>query len=179
MKKRLKVARAFLGTWPLLLLLPAVLHADGGTIRFAGQVGVYRVTVFTAPTPVRAGPVDVSVLVQDPETGAPLPKVRVVVRLTPAGQGRQRHEQAAPSAAATNKLFQATAVELTTAGRWHLEVMLVGAHGTATAPLDLEVADPLPRWLEMLPWIAWPIVPIVLYGLHQVLSRTSRRLGAA
>ncbi len=165
------MARAFLGTWPALLLLPAVLHADGGAVRFAGQVGAYRVTVFTVPTPLRAGPVDVSVLVQNPDTGDLLPDASVLVRLTPAGQDGPALEQPATHAAATNKLFQAAVVDLPAAGRWHLEVVINGTRGPAAAPLELDVAGPLPRWLEMLPWIAWPVVPIVLYGLHQVLGR--------
>jgi hypothetical protein len=176
---RLNMARAFLGAWTAFLLLPALLHADGGTVRFAGQVGGYRVSVFTAPTPLRAGPVDISVLVQDPDTGDPLQDTWILVRLTPIDPDGPSIEQRATSAAATNKLFQAALIDLPAAGRWHLEIVIKGTHGTATAPLELEVAEPLPRWVEMIPWIAWPIVPIVLYGLHQVLSRPGRRRGAA
>ena len=178
-KEGLRMARAFLGIWPALLLLPAVLHADGGTVRFAGQVGAYRVTVFIAPTPLRAGPVDISVLVQDPDTGGPLQGIRILVRLTPIDLDSPPIEQAATSAVATNKLFQAVVLDLPTAGRWHLEVVTKGTHGTATASVELEATEPLPRWRETILWIAWPVVPIVLYGLHQVLRRPGRRLGAA
>ena len=56
-----------LGTW----CAPAI--ADGGSMRLSGKKGGYQITVFTAPTPFRAGPVDISVLVQDASTGDPMP----------------------------------------------------------------------------------------------------------
>ena len=43
--------------------------ADGGSMRSVRKKGGYQITVFTAPTPFRAGPVDISVLVQDASTG--------------------------------------------------------------------------------------------------------------
>ena len=56
------------------------LRADGGTIRLSEQKGNYRITVFTAPTPLRAGPVDISVLVQEAATGEPAPGVQVTIK---------------------------------------------------------------------------------------------------
>ncbi|HEV3259998.1 MAG TPA: hypothetical protein VG013_24230, partial [Gemmataceae bacterium] len=52
----------------LLSLLPSMAMADGGAIRLSEQKGDYQITVFTAPTPLRAGPVDVSVLIQNAAT---------------------------------------------------------------------------------------------------------------
>ena len=67
---------------PLLLLSafaiqPSDLLADGGTVRLSQRQGGYRITVFTAPTPFRAGPVDISVLVQDAATGQPVPEAHI------------------------------------------------------------------------------------------------------
>src|SRR5947207_4622353 len=42
-----------------LFLSPAVAAADGGTIRLSEQKGNYRITVFTSPTLLRAGPLDI------------------------------------------------------------------------------------------------------------------------
>jgi hypothetical protein len=165
------MARALGGVCLTLLLLPAGLHADGGAVRFAGRVGAYRVTVFTAPTPLRAGPVDVSVLVLDADTGEPAPEVPVRVRLTPAGPEGAPIEQEATPQAATNKLFRSALVDLPAAGAWRLNVAVGGA---AAARVELEAAKRLPRWWEMLPWIAWPAAPVVLYALHQVLGRPGR-----
>src|SRR5437588_9252437 len=95
---------------PLFLcccLLPTVARADGGTVCLSERAGGYQVTVFTAPTPFRAGPVDISVLVQDAAGGEPVADVSVEVALTPAGPGEEVLRSAATRAAATNKLFHA------------------------------------------------------------------------
>ena len=65
---------------------PAVARADGGELRYSGVKGGYRVAVFTAPVPPRAGSVDVSVLVQDAATGWARPDVPVVLSVHPAGR---------------------------------------------------------------------------------------------
>ncbi|HEX4150166.1 MAG TPA: hypothetical protein VHY20_14310, partial [Pirellulales bacterium] len=43
--------------------------ADGGTLRMVQETGGYRITVYTAPAVIRVGPIDISVLVQEAETG--------------------------------------------------------------------------------------------------------------
>ena len=106
----------FLGTWCTQA------GADGGTIRLSSQQSGYQITVFTAPTPFRAGPVDISVLVQDSSTGEPMTAARVTVRISKPGQ--LALEYPATTAAATNKLFQAAQFELPEPGRWDLQVRL-------------------------------------------------------
>src|SRR5262249_156491 len=64
----------------LITVSPGHARADGGTVRLSQRAGGYQVTVFTEPTPLRAGPVDVSVLVQDAATGQALPGAQVTVR---------------------------------------------------------------------------------------------------
>ena len=64
----------------------APVDADGGLVRLSVTQGGYRITVFTSPTPLRAGPVDISVLVQDAVTGEGLPEAQVSVRLSTGGQ---------------------------------------------------------------------------------------------
>ena len=56
----------------LLLLVPHLAFADGGAILTRQTINDLDVTVFAAPLPLRAGPVDVSVLVQDAKTTKPL-----------------------------------------------------------------------------------------------------------
>jgi hypothetical protein len=152
-----------LGTW----CAPA--GADGGSLRLSGKVGGYRIAVFTTPTPFRTGPVDISVLVQDSLTGGPLPHARVTVRMTKPGQ--LALEYPATPEAATNKLFRAAQFELPEPGRWEMRVQVDGPHGPAVLGGEVEAAEPLPRWQEMWPWIGWPVLAIVLFGIHQVLQR--------
>src|SRR5262249_9718887 len=70
----------FVATW----CAPAL--ADGGSVLLSQKTGDYRITVFGSPSPFRAGPVDISVLVQDAITGQPLPQARVTVRMAKIGE---------------------------------------------------------------------------------------------
>jgi hypothetical protein len=156
----------FLGTW----CAPAC--GDGGTIRMSEKRGGYLITVFSAPAPFRAGPVDISVLVQDALTGEPVPDAHVTVRVSKPGQPAMDYP--ATREAATNKLLHAAQFELPEPGGWQLEVQVEGVDGAAVIGGELEAAAPLPRWRELWPWIGWPALAIGLFGIHQALTR--RRL---
>jgi hypothetical protein len=166
----------------LLLLTTLSAHAasfaraDGGTVRLREQAGAYQVTVFTSPTPLRAGPVDVSVLVQDTATGEYVREARVTVRLRAYETGHVL-EYAATVEAATNKLFHAAVFQLPEAGRWDVEVAVEGPHGPALVQFGAAADEPGPRWLEMWPWFAWPALVVALFAVHQLLVR--RRLPSA
>jgi hypothetical protein len=138
-------------------------------LRQSQRQGGYRITVFTEPTPFRAGPVDVSVLVQDARTGQPVPQVRVTVRAVPRGQAGKAIVQPATVEAATNKLFRAARFNLPEPGWWEIEVSVEGERGPASASFEVEAAEALPRWLALWPWLAWPVLAILLFGIHQVL----------
>ena len=154
------------------LFFPATrLRADGGAVRLREQAGAYHVTVFTAPTPVRAGPVDVSVLVLDAATGEYVPEARVTVRQTARVTGEVL-EYPATMEAATNGLFRAAVFELPEGGWWDVEVIVEGPHGQARLRFGLEVDEALPRWLELWPWFTWPALAVALFGLHRVLVRS-------
>src|SRR5262249_58128830 len=101
----------------LLLLSSLIPHpsslarADGGAVRLCERAAGYQITVFTSPTPLRAGPVDVSVLVQDAATGECMPEARVTVCWKVPGAGRMLEYQATTEAA-TNKLLRAAEFQL-------------------------------------------------------------------
>ncbi len=158
-----------------LILCPASLAiADGGAIRLRERAGNYQITVFTSPTPFRAGPVDVSVLVQDAASGDLAPESQVTIRLI--GQGAdQTLEYQATTNSATNKLFKAAVFRLPAAGRWDVEVVVDGPRGLASVRFDVDAAEELPRWLEMWPWFTWPAFVVALFSIHQVLARRKSR----
>jgi hypothetical protein len=155
-----------------LLLTPALARGDGGVVRASASAEPYRMTVFTSPTPLRAGVIDLSVLVQD-TTGKPVPDARVLLHVRPAeaGEGGTTHE--ATREAATNKLYQAAPVELR-AGSWEVVVDVSGEKGTGSLQFDMEVGEALPAWTEMAFWIALPLVPIILFVMVQTSLRRSR-----
>jgi hypothetical protein len=162
----LSVGWFVLGTWCAPIL------ADGGLLRWSEAKGGYRITVFTSPTPFRAGAVDISVLVQEPSTGNPMKPVIVTVRMTKPG--RLPLEYRATNQAATNKLFQAAQFELPGPGRWGLQVDVQGSKGRVVIGGELDAAEPLPRWRSLWPWISWPALAIAFFAVHQFLTRRTR-----
>jgi hypothetical protein len=149
-------------------------------VRLSQRQGGYQITVFTAPTPFRAGPVDVSVLVQDAATGEALPQAQVTVWAGPRGRRGAAVSCAATSEAATNKLLHAALFELPGPGWWEVEVIVQGPRGSGQVRFAVEAAEPSPRWLAFWPWVSWPVLVILLFSVHQLLRwRASRRRGFA
>jgi len=167
------IVAGLIGVWFFLGPWCVSANGDGGTVRLSLRRSDYLITVFSSPSPFRAGPVDISVLVQNASTGEPLPQARVTVRMTKIGQPAL--EYPATQDAATNKLLHAAQLEIPVPGRWELEVRVEGAQGIAAVGCELEAAEPLPHWLEMWPLICCPALATLLFAIHQVLAR--RRSG--
>src|SRR5437879_11814676 len=110
MNQTMRSMTYFLLASSFILHPSSFLRADGGTMRISAKKGGFLITVFTAPAPFRAGPVDISVLVQDALTGDLVPETRVTVRMAKPGQ--LALEYPATRAAATNKLLHAAQFEL-------------------------------------------------------------------
>jgi hypothetical protein len=159
----------------LVTLSPCQARADGGTLRLSEQKGNYRITVFTAPTPLRAGPVDISVLVQEAATEQPLAGVQVAIKAEWRGSPGVAFHHPATTEAATNKLYYAAIFDLADPGWYAVEVSIDGALGTAQVHFELEAGEPLPPWLAMAPWVGWPVLAILLFGIHQLLVRGRSR----
>jgi hypothetical protein len=158
-----------------LLSLPSLSMADGGAVRLLERKGSYQIAVFTAPTPLSAGPVDVSVLVQNADTLEPISEVEIAIKATQRGEHGATISHPATIEAATNKLFHAAIFDLSEAGWWELEVSIIGSLGATHARVDLEVAEAPPPYLALWPWVTWPILPILLFSAHQFLIRRRSR----
>lgn len=153
----------------------AALHADGGAVRFSQRRGDYRITVFTAPTPLRAGPLDVSVFVQDAATGEAVADAQITVRASPRERPEAAIQQRATTEEATNKLFQAALFDLPEAGWWDVTIIVEGLREPVAVHFEMEADEPLPRVWEMTPWIAWPAVVVVLFLAHKWLVQRKQR----
>jgi hypothetical protein len=160
-----------------LFRLPSPAMADGGTIRLSEQAGNYQIAVFTSPTPLRAGPVDVSMLIQDAATRKPVSEVQVTITAKRRDRPNLLIRRPATIEAATNKLFRAATFELPEPGSWDIDVSIDGPLGKAQARFDVEASESLPRCLAMWWWIGWPVLPILLFSWHQVVvKRTPQRV---
>jgi hypothetical protein len=162
----------------VVFFIPTTACADGGTLRFSKLCDGYRITLFTAPTPLRAGTADFSVLLQAADSETPLLDVPVSVHVYPVGEPQRRRGGLATTAVATNKLFQAIALELPEAGTWRVEIEVQGPERAASVEADLKVEPPMPAGLDLAFWIAWPAGAIVLFAFHQRLVRRVTQRGA-
>jgi hypothetical protein len=151
----------------------AVASADGGRVVLVERMADYQISVFTSPEPLRAGPVDISVLLQDSATGRPITGAQVNASLTPSG-GRGRPIFAvATTDGATNKLLYAALVELPDPGSWDVEITCLADHGPAEVRFTIDADQQSTRWLNVWPWFTWPAGVVLLFGVHRML--VSRR----
>ena len=115
-----------------LLLAGSPLLANGGTVRISrAPVGPWLVSVFSSPTPLRTGEVDVSVLVQDSSDASLDLPVWVEARAVGTGADAAPIRRAATREQATNKLFKAAKFDVDAPGEWEFRIE-VGAAGAVS-----------------------------------------------
>lgn len=175
------------GQWTVgIALLVASLHdsrADGGAVLAQQTAGAYQVTVFASPSPLRAGPTDFSVMIQDAKTGAPVldRTVSIDVKSAPdstsdawvapcCSMTSADGPVAATRANAQNKLLYAANVVLPAAGLHDIAVQIDGESGPKLNS-QVEVLPPAPPAASYWPWLAAPPFLIGAFALNQRLRR--------
>src|SRR5262249_8693772 len=113
---------AFIGAAVLLMGVRPAWGHHGGEVRLMEKAGPVVITVFRDATPLRVGPVDLSVMVQDRDSGRPILDAEVTVRLREHGAGGPSILTQATRQNATNKLLYAALVDLPAPGLWELQV---------------------------------------------------------
>ena len=171
------LTKVLVSAWLLAGPCTAVARADGGTVQMVERQGDYQISIFTSPNPLRAGPIDVSVLVQNAETGQTIGDTHIALRLTAREMPRTSLLAVATSTAATNKLMQAALVDLPAAGRWDVNVDCTTNDGTTQMQFAMEALPPLPRWLTVWPWFTWHFAVVMLFAVHRRLVRLKRAHG--
>lgn len=157
-----------------LLSFQAVAFADGGAVQLSQREGNYQIAIFTEPTPLRARPIDVSVLVLNAESGEVVPDVNIMLAATRTAAPATSISRSATVEAATNKLFRAATFNLPAAGQWRLTATVDGPLGSAQVHADVEVADALPQFLSLWPWLAWPVIPVLIFAARERAVRRRR-----
>jgi len=155
----------------VLLFAVGAAHADGGTVRIREDAGPFRITVFSAPEPLRVGAADLSVLVQRRDDDAPVLDAEVSIRLEgppPAPPIEAR----ATRAAATNKWLHAALVEIPSAGIWKLEVAVRSANGAPEVAGTMQVAPRAPRLRALWPYLVLPPLVVCVFAVREWRKRT-------
>jgi hypothetical protein len=119
--------------------------------------------------------VDISVFIQNAATLEPVSDVQVTITAARRDYPDVVMSHLATTKAATNKLYRAATFDLPAPGWYSLEVSIDGFLGKARVHFELEAVEPLPEWVAMWPWIGWPVVAILLFGVHQLLVRRRSR----
>jgi hypothetical protein len=162
-------------------VLAPPLWANGGTVRISrSEIGPYLVSVFTSPTPLRTGELDVSVLVQDAARESVL-DVPVMVEAVPLGVETDRIIHEATRQQATNKLFKAAKFDIPAEGRWEVRVQVGGAEGGAVS-FQAEFTSPTlldrPYLLAALILLPLALLGWLLLGRDEEPTRRQSRMAA-
>jgi hypothetical protein len=157
--------------------------ADGGAIIAKETVNGLNLTVFASPFPLRAGPADISVLVQDDKGAAlldatvglgwtsdspeastdwlpPCCSMTTMLGQTPA---LRTHSQ--------NKLLYGAILPIRSAGPSEITVKVYRDGKESSLTIPVTVSPPRAPLLAYWPLVAFPPVAIGLFGIHQRLTR--------
>ena len=116
--------------------------ANGGVTQVSrARVGPYVVSVSTSPSPIRVGPVDVSVTVEQPGSLDFVLDAKVLVTVESLTQPGQILTFEATHERATNKLLYAADVRLAATGQWRIGVQVSGAAGQGNTEFMIEASE--------------------------------------
>ncbi len=152
-----------------LVALATTARAGQGTVQFVQTDGPFVVTVFTAPSPLRAGPVDVSVMAQNRLDQRPVLDGQVLVELQSKNGVVVRAE--ALRGQAENDLLYAALINVPESGRWVLNVTINREHELAKISGSITVDSARGCWFSNWRSLALPSIVIVLFVLNQWLKR--------
>jgi hypothetical protein len=159
----------------LLIVAQAPAWADGGMVQMRQETGDLIITVFTSPTPLSVGPVDLSLLLQNRNGLNPVLDAAVSLDLVHADSNIEFH--ARPSRGqARNKLLYAAPVIFSRPGKWRMSVTVRRNEKEVVATGTLDVAPSSGRELSLAGYLAFPPVMIMLFVVRErLLRRRSRR----
>lgn len=152
----------------LLVGAAALLNGDGGAVQFRKTAGPFIITLFSASSPLRAGPADLSVLVESAQTREPVLNATVSLTLHKPSGGAI--STPATHAHATNKLLYASEPTLSEPGNWRVLVSVSLGPERADSEGILNVLPMPPAPLQHWPYFL--VVPFLigLFVLNQWLK---------
>jgi hypothetical protein len=141
--------------------------ADGGILQMQRSSGPFVITVFTAPVPLRAGPADISILIQDNNNHPVLDaQVTMIIRR----ESREAIKAEARRGQSKNRLLYTALLSLPEAGRWEIEVAVVRNSEETWISGVMMVAPPQSFLLSYWWTLAIPPVAICLFVINQCLK---------
>ena len=161
------------------LLMATSTAADTGQLREVFAQDGLRVLVFTSPTPLRSGPVEVAALVTEERGGAPVTDFEFILRVR-----RPEWEPGTPSLIIGggyepgDSFAQKAMFDLPGEGDWVFEVEVEVGVRVARTELMVIAGEPMPEWWDLLPYILLCVPFAMLVVARDHLQRGARS-GAA
>lgn len=155
----------------LLLAWSTWAVADSGVVRVSQVDGPWRMTVFSEPTPLRAGLVDLSVMIQQAKDDEPVLDATVSLILEHVEGTADSMLVEATQEAATNRLLYSAKFEIPAPGDWTIEAAALRDQHISRVRFQATVAEALPPILDMWIWFVLPGIALILIILNQWLQR--------
>lgn len=177
--------------WTLLLALASAAgaRADGGWVCLQQTKEPYKITIFANGTPLRAGPLDFSALVQDAKTGKTVTGAEVVFRFSPnfpleaSKDGEwlppccrleaNTFEGKAVRGAGGNSLLYENRTSLTQPGNWKMQVSVSGNGQPVLIEGTIQVEKAAAPWFMFWPYLAAPIFGVGFLILNGMARRAA------
>lgn len=161
----------------VMLLAQARGFADGGTVQMRKDAGPFLVTVFTSPVPLSAGPVDISILLQNLDGLSPVLDARVSVLLRREASRTEICAHATREQA-HNKLLYAALVTLPESGKWHVSITTLHNASRTEISGEIDVTQSHVIAGSYSGYIALPPVMIAVFVIREWLIRRKPKLRA-
>jgi hypothetical protein len=173
-----RTSRRILGLrWSFLLVvfislspLVQIAQADGGVVIFQRASPPFTITLFSTEMPLRPGPADLSVLLEQPDGHSPILDAQVFMELQHEAGMFIRAE--ATRSQARNKLLYCSLINLPVAGQWKMKMHIRRGADNAEVLSDLFVAAPQPVLVSYWKLMALPPIVIILFIINQRLRGT-------
>jgi hypothetical protein len=161
--------------WMIILfagLATATARGDGGRVQMHERAGPFVVTLFSVPDNLVAGPADLSVGVEDAETGEMIDDAEISLSLSLLDSGSANPIMVTLTrGASTNGIMQAAQVTFTSAGHWHVALVVTHQGMRGRCSTNVDVGTPHRQAYEV--WFAGvtPFLVALLFIVHQSRKR--------
>jgi hypothetical protein len=160
-----------IGVLPLIVAILAMgisIRADGGNVLWQRTVGSIAVTAFTTQSPLRSGPADISLLIENNEQSRPILDAQVLVTFQSETGVTMRTE--ATHAQARNKLLYCTLIDLPQSGHWKMTLLVMHAAERMEFVSDLAVSQPQSPLIAHWKLMAFPFTIAILFIFQQGIA---------
>jgi hypothetical protein len=139
-------------------------RGDGGRLQLRAVVGDHVLSVWTAPTPLRAGMVEVIVATEPASKGVAARAGEIAIEAWSAGRLVGRATVQAPGATTAPRRAR---LQLPEPGTVELRVLLSGDDASADLRTDVLVEPPLSPFAEHWFALVLPALAVALYALRE------------